>query len=89
MAVAETPWSMIVQVEEPRLSSRGNIIGSRIRIVTVEEALDALEPVQARRLAEALVAGADRAERVDAAALPHLQRFAAAVDEFDGGEAAS
>lgn len=75
----DTPWQAIVTVEEPRLSSRGNVVGSRVSIQTVEEALQGLVPDQARRLAQALIAAAETADEVDETALPHLHAFVAAV----------
>jgi len=85
--VHNAAWSLLVLVEEPHLSNRGVPIPAKVRIDT-EGAMSALTPDSARELAEALLRGADRAEEVDAAVLPHLSAASAALAHFFSGETA-
>jgi len=85
--VKNAPWSLLIVVEEPHLSSRGNPIPARVRIDS-QAAMSALTPDSASELAEALLRGADRAEEVDAAVLPHLSAASKALAHFFSGETA-
>ena len=72
-------------IHEPRISARGNIIGSRLSCSGGEE----MRPEEGRRLAAALSRAADQAEALDSAAIPHLKAFQRAVEDLaaDGADA--
>jgi hypothetical protein len=80
--VRSAPWTRVLGIEEPKLSTRGSVLGARVTIFTVEEALTGMTPTSARELAAALAAAADQADALDEATLPHLQAFADAVSRF-------
>jgi hypothetical protein len=72
--------SFNVPVIPPKPDGAGGIQTSRISHAYTGEAIT---PAEARDLANGLLKAADSAERLDAAALPHLDGYISALGKFD------
>lgn len=85
--VVESALDAAVHVHEPELTRRG-IVGARVAVaVLTAESLHRLTPDEARRLANALVRGAERAEHTDAVLLPLLEKYVEERDRLYDDEA--